>query len=78
MNLNDLFKKQIEEEHAVMLYFVLKEGDRECLQRYKHEEKESVIALLKDCKYIDTRIGIPRFERKAKSNVAKTSRKTRS
>jgi len=69
----ELFRRQIEEEQASMLYVVLKEGDFETLNRYKHEEKKQVIDMLKDYKYLDTRIGIPRFERKAKRNAAKTA-----
>jgi len=69
----ELFRRQIEEEQASMLYVVLKEGDFETLNRFKHEEKKQVIDMLKDYKYLDTRIGIPRFERKAKRNAAKTA-----
>jgi hypothetical protein len=69
----ELFRRQIEEERASMLYVVLKEGDFETLHRYKHEEKNQVIDMLKDYQYLDTRIGIPRFERKAKRNAAKTA-----
>lgn len=73
MDLNELFRKQIEEERVSMLYMVLKEGDFETLYRYKNEEKNQVIDMLKDYRYIDTRISIPRFERKAKRNAAKTA-----
>jgi hypothetical protein len=73
MDLNELFRKQIEEERVSMLYVVLKEGDFETLYRYKHQEKNQVIDMLKDYRYLDTRIGIPRFERKAKRNAAKTA-----
>jgi hypothetical protein len=69
----ELFRRQIEEERASMLYVVLKEGDFETLHRYKHEEKNQVIDMLKEYRYLDTRIGIPRFERKAKRNAAKTA-----
>jgi len=69
----ELFRRQIEEEQASMLYVVLKEGDFETLHRYKHEEKNQVIDMLKDYRYLDTRIGIPRFERKVKKNAAKTA-----
>jgi len=72
MNLNKLFDDQIN-QGASMLYFVLKEGEFECLQRYKIEEKSSVIDLLKNCKYLDTKIGIPRFEKKAKKNASNTA-----
>jgi len=73
MDLNELFRKQIEEERVSMLYMVLKEGDFETLYRYKNEEKNQVIDMLKDYRYLDTRISIPRFERKAKRNAAKTA-----
>lgn len=73
MDLVELFRKQIEEERVSMLYMVLKEGDFETLYRYTHEEKSQVIDMLKDYRYLDTRIGIPRFERKAKRNATKTA-----
>jgi hypothetical protein len=73
VDLNELFRKQIEEEKASMLYFVLREGNLECLQRYKHEEKDQVIDMLKSCKYTGTKLEIPYFEKKAKRNAAKTS-----
>jgi len=72
-DLDEIFQKQIEEEKSSMLYMVLKDGDFETLHRRKHEEKSAVINMLKDYKYLDTRIGIPRFEKKAKRNAAKTS-----
>jgi hypothetical protein len=73
VDLHKLFRKQKEEENSSMLYMVLKEGDFETLHRRKHEDIDSVIDLLKDYKYLDTRIGIPRFEKKAKRNAAKTT-----
>jgi hypothetical protein len=73
MDIQKLFKKQMEEEKCSMLYFVLKDGVRECLQRYEHQNIDLAISLLKDCKYLDTQLGIPRFERKAKRNVTKTT-----
>lgn len=73
MDLEKLFKKQIEEEKSSMLYMVLKDGDFETLHRRTHEEKAAVIDMLKEYKYLDTRIGIPRFEKKAKRNAAKTT-----
>jgi hypothetical protein len=73
MDIRTLFKTQIEEEKCSMLYFVLKEGQRECLQRYEHDDADLAVAVLKDFKYLDTRLGIPRFERKAKRNAAKTA-----
>lgn len=73
MDIKKLFKTQMEVEKCSMLYFVLKEGQRECLQRYEHTDVDLAIAVLKDCKYLDTRIGIPRFERKVKKNAIKTA-----
>lgn len=73
INPEEVFRRQIEEEKASMLYVVLKEGNFETLHRYKHEEKNQVIDMLKDYRYLDTRIGIPRFERKAKRNATKTA-----
>jgi hypothetical protein len=73
VDLEKLFKKQIEEEKSSMLYMVLKDGDFETLHRRTHEEKAAVIDMLKEYKYLDTRIGIPRFEKKAKRNAAKTT-----
>jgi len=73
MDIQKLFEKQIEEEKCSMLYFVLKDGERECLQRYEHHNIDLAISLLKDCKYLDTQLEIPRFERKAKRNVTKTT-----
>jgi len=72
-DLEKLFQKQIEEENVSMLYMVLKDGDFETLHRRSHDEKSKVIEMLKEYKYLDTRIGIPRFEKKAKRNAAKTS-----
>jgi CRISPR/Cas system CMR-associated protein Cmr1 (group 7 of RAMP superfamily) len=72
MKLDDIFNNQIE-ENSSMLYVVLKEGDHECLYRYKIADKDSVVKSLKDYKYVDTRLGIPRFEKKAKRNAAKTA-----
>jgi CRISPR/Cas system CMR-associated protein Cmr1 (group 7 of RAMP superfamily) len=72
MKLNDIFNSQIE-ENSSMLYVVLKEGDHECLYRYKIADKDNIVDSLKDYKYVDTRLGIPRFEKKAKRNAAKTA-----
>jgi hypothetical protein len=72
-DLDELFRKQIEEEKSSMLYMVLKDGEFETLHRRKHEEKSAVIDMLKEYKYLDTRIGIPRFEKKAKRNATKTT-----
>jgi hypothetical protein len=65
-----VFNKQIE-ENLSMLYVVLKEGDHECLYRYKIEDKDNILQSLKDYKYVDTRLGIARFEKKTKKNAAK-------
>jgi hypothetical protein len=73
IDLEKLFRQQIEQENASMLYMVLKDGDFETLHRRSHEEKAAVIDMLKDYKYLDTRIGIPRFEKKVKRNAAKTT-----
>jgi len=56
-----------------MLYMVLKDGDFETLHRYPHKDSDQVKDMLKDYRYVDTRIGIPRFEKKAKKNAAKTA-----
>ena len=72
MRLVDVFNQQIK-ENSSMLYVVLKEGDHECLYRYRISEKDSIVKSLKDYKYIDTRLGIARFEKQAKRNAAKTS-----
>lgn len=56
INPEEVFRRQIEEEKASMLYVVLKEGNFETLHRYKHEEKNQVIDMLKDYRYLDTRI----------------------
>ena len=71
MNINDMLKHQM--ETASMLYMVLKDGDMETLYRYPHKDADQVMLMLKDYRYVDTRIGIPRFEKKAKKNVAKTA-----
>jgi hypothetical protein len=73
IDLEKLFQQQIEQENASMLYMVLKDGDFETLHRRHHDEKVAVIDMLKEYKYLDTRIGIPRFEKKAKRNAAKTT-----
>jgi hypothetical protein len=69
-DLDKLFRKQIEEEKSSMLYMVLKDGEFETLYRRSHDEKSQVIDMLKDYKYLDTRIGIPRFEKKVKRNAS--------
>ena len=71
MNINDMLKHQM--ETASMLYMVLKDGDMETLYRYPHKDADQVMLMLKDYRYLDTRIGIPRFEKKAKKNAAKTA-----
>lgn len=71
MNINDMLKHQI--DTASMLFMVLKDGDMETLYRYPHKDADQVKVMLKDYRYIDTRIGIPRFEKKAKKNAAKTA-----
>ncbi len=73
IDLEKLFQQQIEQENASMLYMVLKDGDFETLHRRKNQEKNQVIKMLKDYKYLDTRLGIPRFEKKVKRNAVKTS-----
>lgn len=73
MDIKELIRHQIEEEKSSMIYVVLKDSDKECLFRYKHDEKENLIETLKNYKYLDTRLGIPRFEKKAKRNVTKTA-----
>lgn len=73
MDLVELFRQQREDERATMIYFVLKDGDHECLQRYPHEETDNIIDVLKGCKYIDKKMGIPYFEKKVKKNAAKTA-----
>jgi hypothetical protein len=73
INLEKLFQQQIEQENASMLYMVLKDGDFETLHRRKHQEKDQVVSMLKDYKYLNTKLGIPRFEKKVKRNAAKTS-----
>jgi hypothetical protein len=73
MDLEELFRKQLDEEKSSMLYMVLKDGDFETLHRQSPNEKSEVLNMLKDYKYLDTRIGIPRFEKKAKRNASKTT-----
>jgi len=73
IDLEKLFRNQIEQENSSMLYMVLKDKDFETLHRRKHVEKDQVIDMLKDYRYLDTKLGIPRFEKKAKRNVAKTA-----
>jgi len=71
MNINDMLKHQM--ETASMLYMVLKDGDFETLHRYPHKDSDQVKDMLKDYRFVDIRLGIPRFERKVKRNAAKTA-----
>jgi hypothetical protein len=73
VDLVELFRQQREDERATMIYFVLKDGDHECLQRHAHEKTDDIVGMLKTCKYIDTKMGIPYFEKKVKKNAAKTA-----
>jgi hypothetical protein len=60
--IRELLQNQINQEKASMLYFVLKRPTHECLERYEHKDLEKAVALLKTCKYLDTKFNIARFE----------------
>jgi hypothetical protein len=56
------------------LYFVLKQGSWETLQRYPAADIDRVIEELAGYQYLDTRLEIPYFEKQEKKSGSKTSR----
>jgi hypothetical protein len=56
------------------LYFVLKQGSWETLQRYPASDIEHVAKELAGYQYLDTRLEIPYFEKQEKKSGSKTAR----
>lgn len=71
--LREMLQAQLDSGQA-NVYFVLKRGEWETLQRYPAAEIDRAVADVTGCDYIGIRMEIPYFERQEKSSANKTHR----